>query len=370
VIWLAAPAIAAGAYYALALIAAAKKRPGIGGKATAERRASRGVSILKPVRGRDPRFYEAIRSHAEQDYPHFEILFGVGDRRDPAIQDIERLQREFPAVPISLHIVSTSAPNRKAGVLAELARRAAHPLLLVNDSDIKVPQGYLDAVAAPLDDKGIGLVTCLYRAAAESQAARWEALGIATEFAPSVLVARLLGVAEFALGSTMALRAETLREIGGFEAISDYLADDYQLGNHISRKGYRIVFAPVVVETNLGPASWGEVWRHQVRWSRTIRVSRTSGYFGYVVTHATLWALVAMAAREWTIGIAALTLRMAAGLWIGTKVLGDRKVARNVWAIPLRDLLGFAVWAAGLFGNTVDWRGEKLRLRPDGRIGG
>jgi ceramide glucosyltransferase len=249
-----------------------------------------------------------------------------------------------------------------------LARRARHPLLLVNDSDIKVPPGYLDGVTAPLEERHVGLVTCLYRAEAESWAARWEALGIATEFAPSVMVARLLGVAEFALGSTMALRAETLREIGGFEAIADYLADDYQLGNHISRRGYRIVFAPVVVETNLGAGSWRDVWRHQVRWSRTIRVSRTSGYFGYVITHATLWALVAFAAGQWAIGAAALWLRMAAGLWIGAGVLGDKNVTRNLWAIPLRDLLGFAVWVAGLFGNIVDWRGEKLQLREDGRI--
>ena len=150
-------------------------------------------------------------------------------------------------------------------------------MLLVNDSDIVVEPGYLRAVAAPLADPAVGLVTCLYRARAESWPSRWEALGIATEFAPSVLVARLLGVAEFALGSTMAFRAEDLREIGGFAAIADYLADDYQLGRHISALGYRIEFAPVVVETDLGAESWADAWRHQLRWSRTIRVSRPVG---------------------------------------------------------------------------------------------
>jgi len=324
--------------------------------------------LLKPIHGRDPRFYEAIRSHAEQEYPEFEILFGVSDARDPAIQDIERLRREFPSIPISLRVVSTDAPNAKAGVLAELSRHARHGLLVVNDSDIKVPPGYLRSVTAPLVDARIGLVTCLYRAAAESRAARWEALGIATEFAPSVLVARLLGVAEFALGSTMALRAETLREIGGFEAVAGYLADDYQLGSHISRRGYHIQFAPPVVETNLGAASWKDVWQHQVRWSRTIRVSRPSGYFGYAVTHATLWALVAFAAGQWKAGILALALRWTAGVWIGAGVLRDRNTLRACWLIPLRDLLGFAVWLAGLAGNTVDWRGQRLRLQPDGRI--
>jgi ceramide glucosyltransferase len=380
VIWPAVPAIAAGAYYALALIAAAKwKRLAGAGESDARSASSPHppsptphprISILKPVHGRDPHFYEAIRSHAVQDYPGFEILFGVSDPHDAAIDDIQQLQREFPSIPIELHVVETDVPNRKVGVLAELARRARHPLLLINDSDIKVPLGYLTAVAAALAKPGVGLVTCLYRAEAESQASQWEALGIATEFVPSVLVARLLGVAEFALGSTMALRAETLREIGGFEAIGGYLADDYQLGSHVVNRGYRIEFAPVVVETHFGAESWRGVWRHQVRWSRTIRVSRPSGYFGYGITHATFWAAVAAIAGEWRVAAAALAVRIAAGVWTGAGVLRDRKVARQFWLIPFRDLMGFAIWFAGLLGTTVDWRGQKLRLQRNGKISG
>jgi ceramide glucosyltransferase len=371
VIWLTVPALAAAVYYLLALVAAARWGRGLPVPAVGRQPAGRppaAISILKPIHGRDPSFYAAIRSHAAQDYPEFEMLFGAGDPADPAIEDIERLRREFPSVPISLHVVSTAAPNAKAGVLAELARRARHPVLLVNDSDIMVPPGYLADVTAPLSDAAVGLVTCLYRAAAESAPARWEALGIATEFAPSVLVARLLGVAEFALGSTMAFRADTLRQAGGFEAIFDYLADDYQLGRHIHQCGYRIVFSPVVVETHLGDGSFGEIWRHQVRWSRTIRVSRPAGYFGYVVTHATLWSLVALAAGQWWAAALSLGVRLAAGVWIGAGILGDRTVARDWWLIPCRDLLGFAVWLAGLVGHTVEWRGLKLRLQADGRI--
>jgi ceramide glucosyltransferase len=370
VIWLASPALAAAAYYLLAILAAARWRGHSG--AAAQPSAPPPVSILKPVRGRDPRFYEAIRSHAEQDYPEFEILFGVVDPRDPAIQDIERLRREFPARRVSLHVVPTAAPNAKAGVLAELTRHARFPVLLVNDSDIRVAPGYLRAVTAPLADPAVGakvgLVTCLYRARAESWPSRAEALGIATEFAPSVLVARLLGQAEFALGSTMVFRAEVLREAGGFEAIADYLADDYQLGCHIHRRGYRIVFAPEIVETDLGGESWAQTWKHQVRWSRTIRVSRPQGYYGYVVTHATLWALVAFAAGQWWAGAAALALRLIAGVWIGAGILKDRRVLADAWLIPLRDLFGFAVWLAGSAGKTVEWRGETLRLSADGKI--
>lgn len=367
--WLALPAWAATAYYLLALVAAVRWR-GTRRQASLPRVAPRGVSIVKPVHGRDPRFYEAIVSHARQDYPQFEILFGVSDAQDAALEDIRRLQREYPAVPIAVHMVATAAPNAKVGVLAELARHARHSLLLVNDSDIRVEPDYLRMVAAPLEDASIGLVTCLYRAHAESWAARAEALGIATEFAPSVLVARLLGVAEFALGSTMVFRAEDLRAMGGFEAIECYLADDYQLGRHICQLGRRIEFSPVVVETDLGGGGWRHTWLHQLRWSRTIRVSRSSGYYGYVVTHATLWALVAFAAGQWPAGVAALGVRMLAGVVVGAGILRDRRVLTDFWMMPLRDLFGFVVWLGGLFGDEVNWRGQRLKLRADGRITG
>ncbi len=321
-----------------------------------------------PCTGAIPSSTPAILSHAAQDYPEFEILFGTTNPDDAGLPEIRRLQREFPARRIEIVTVRTDAPNAKVGVLEELAKRARHPLLLVNDSDIVVEPGYLRAVTAPLADPKVGMVTCLYRAAAESWPSRSEALGIATEFAPSVMVARLLGVAEFALGSTMVFRASGLEQIGGFAAIANYLADDYQLGLRIAQAGYRIEFAPVVVETDLGAETWVNTWRHQLRWSRTIRVSRPSGYYGYVVTHATLWSLVALAAGQWQCAAIAMTARVVAGVWIGAWILHDPKVLRDCWMIPLRDLFGFAVWAGGIFGHTVQWRDRELKLRPDGRI--
>jgi ceramide glucosyltransferase len=366
VILFALPALAAAAYYLLAIVSAARWR---GLTATPRSGAwTPPISILKPVHGRDPRFYEAILSHATQDYPEFELLFGVANPHDEAIEDIERLQREFPARRIEIVVVKTDAPNAKVGVMAELSRRARYEVLLVNDSDIVVEPGYFRSVVAPLEDARIGLVTCLYRAHSDSWASHFEALGIATEFAPSVLVARLLGQAEFALGSTMVFRAEALRRIGGFEAIAKYVADDYQLGYHIRQLGARIEFAPVVVETDLGAASWAHTWLHQVRWSRTIRVSRPAGYYGYVVTHATFWALVAFAAGEGWAGEIALGVRIIAGLAVGAGILQDRKVVLRCWLIPLRDLFGFAVWLAGIFGNRVQWRDRTLILQPGGVI--
>jgi ceramide glucosyltransferase len=320
------------------------------------------------MHGRDPRFWEAIVAHASQDYPEFELLFGSNSPGDPALADVARLQQAFPHLRIEAVAVQTAAPNGKVGVLMELAQRARHPVLLVNDSDIMVEPGYLRAVTAPLADPGIGMVTCLYRAGASSTASSMEALGIATEFAPSVMVARLLGVAEFALGSTMVFRAGDLQRIGGFAAIANFLADDYQLGLHIVKLGLRVEFAPQVVETDLGGQSWSAMWRHQLRWLRTIRVSRPSGYYGYVVTHATLWSIVALAAGYWQVALATMALRMAGGIWAGAGILADPRISRRWFWIPVRDLLGFAIWVGGLFGDTVQWRDQRLKLRPDGRI--
>lgn len=359
VIWFAIPALAGGAYFTLAFVAALQSRR------SSSSAFAPPVSILKPVRGRDPRFYEALVSHAAQDYPEFEIIFGLKNPNDPALEDIHRLIADYPALPIRIVHDAPEAPNGKAAMLIALAAEARHPYLLVNDSDIVVEPGYLRTVLSGLESPNTGLVTCLYRARGQSFPARFEALGIATEFMPSVMVARLIGVAEFALGSTMAFRAEHLRQIGGFEAIADYLADDYQLGARIHALGLQITFSDTVVETNLGDGSWSDVWKHQVRWSRTIRASRGGGYMGAVITHATFWCLVAALAGEFWIALACLAIRIAAGILTAHKVL---KADIDWWLMPFRDLWGFGVWCAGLFGTTVEWRNQKLRLRPDGRI--
>jgi ceramide glucosyltransferase len=358
----AVPAVASGAYWLLALAASLRHLR------ARERKSGFAppVSILKPVHGRDPGFFEAIRSHAVQDYPEYEILFGVKDPSDPAIDDIRRLQSEFPERAIGLVLTARTAPNGKVAVLTELAARARHGVLVVNDSDIRVERDYLRRVVAPLEDAGAGLVTCLYRARAASFPARWEALGIATEFVPSVLVARLTGVAGFALGSTMAFRAADLARIGGFSAIEDYLADDYQLGARIARGGGRVELSKAAVETNLSGATWGEVWRHQLRWARTIRVSRTGGYYGYLATQAAFWSLLALAAGHWRIALGTAAVRMLAG-WVAGRLVAGAEL-RWWFLMPLRDLWGFAVWMAGLAGDTVEWRGQKLRLSPDGKI--
>jgi ceramide glucosyltransferase len=326
------------------------------------------VSILKPVHGRDPGFFAAIRTHSLQQYPDFEILFGVRQADDPAVADVERLIREFPAVPIRLVLCTTPAPNLKVGSLIDLARQARHPILIVNDSDISVPPDYIRDVTAPLSDAGIGLVTCLYRAEAHDWPSRFEALAIATDFAPSTQVAQMFGVSDFGLGSTLAFRAADLDRIGGFQAIADYIADDYQLGHKLHSLGMRNVISEVVVSTRLSAESWVGAWRHQLRWARTIRMSQGPGYAGLPITYATLWVVVAALFGLWWVALPLLALRFAMAIICGWFLLGASDIWKYCYAIPLRDLWGVAVWGAGLVGHEVVWRDQKLRLDREGRI--
>ena len=346
----------AAAYQVFAMAACARRRSGKWPVASGQF----ATSILKPVRGLDPGFREAIASHVALD-GEFEVLCGVADLNDPAVAVL----REFPAVRVIE--CPTQTPNGKVGVLSDLARHARYPVVVVNDSDIRVEPDYLRRVTAPLTDPEVGVVTCLYRPVGDSFAARFEGLGVSTDFAPSVLVARFCGMEDFTGGATLAFRRADLERIGGFEVLGEYLADDYQLGRRIRGLGLKCVLSDVIVETHMG-GGWRDVWQHQVRWARTIRVSNFWGYLGLSVTFATVWAAVAVAAGEWRLAIALLAARMPMATVAGWFVLRSRDVLR-LWAlIPLRDLFGAAVWLAGLFGNTVVWRGLRLALRADGRI--
>lgn len=328
-----------------------------------------GVSLLKPVHGRDPEFFAALWSHAMQEYPEFEILFGVNDPADPAIPEVRRLEEEFPRLRISLYVTREKTANGKVGVLMELARHARYPVLLVNDGDIKVSPQYLERVVRPLSDPGVGLVTCLYRAQATDWPGRWEALGIATDFAPSTLVAPFVGVREFGLGSTLVFRAVDLKRAGGFRAVADYLADDYQLAKRLTTGlARRAVMSEEVVETGIGYDSWAGAWQHQVRWARTIRVSRPDLYPGLPVTHAGLWALVALLCGYPWLAAAVAGVRMLTALVAGVLLLRSRIAAWGFWLAPVWDLFAFAVYVAGMTGEIVVWRGRRYRVNRDGTV--
>ena len=301
-----------------------------------------GVSVLKPFRLRDGFPAEAIRTNEDQDYSgEFEVLCETR--------------------------ASRQTPNRKVGVLIDLEQRSQYPVVLIADADIRVPRDYLRRVVAALEDPRVGLVTCAYRATAETLPGRFEALGVATDFAPGTFVAPFVGIDEFALGATMCVRRGDLERIGGISSVAEYLADDYQLGRKIHDLGLKCVLSDVIVETHLAASSWSEVWKHQVRWARTIRISR-GAYAGLPVTHASTWALIAALCGQWWIAAILIVLRYGTAFTAGWFVLHSRDVLRLLWLIPARDWFGSAVWAAGMFGNTVEWGGETLHLDNQGRI--
>jgi len=333
------------------------------------------ISILKPLRGSDPHMYEAFRSHCLQDYPEFELIFGVIDENDPAAAEVRRLQREFPAQPIKLILCPEAlGTNRKVSTLAQLLPEARYELILVNDSDILVPPNYLRRVAAGFADRppgtnSIGLVTALYRALPGSTlASRLEALSIATEFIGNVLGAIVYErKLTFGLGSTLAVPRQALQSIGGWTPILDYLADDYELGTRLARAGFEVMLSTVVVQTALPNARFAEMFQHQLRWARTIRDRRLRGYIGLGVSHAVPWALLACLCAglaPWSLWLllAVAGLRFAVAGALCRSVLDDKESNRNLWLLPLRDVVGWLVWIASFVGDTVQWRGETFRL--------
>jgi len=332
------------------------------------------VSILKPLKGTDPEMYESFRTHCLQDYPEYEIIFGVSDPQDATVELVERLKQEFPQRAIRMMVCHEAlGTNIKVSNLAQMLREARHDHLIVNDSDIRVAPDYLRRVVTPLADPEVGLVTCLYRGVpSDTLGSRLESLGISTDFSPGVLVARQMEGIKFGLGSTLALRLRDLQAIGGFERLADYLADDYQLGRRIANQGLRVELSDVVVETFLPQYTLGEFFSHQLRWARTIRDSRFWGYVGMGITFGIPWALVAVifateALWSWGLLVAVVAMRIVTASYVGSTVLHDRFVTRLLAWIPLRDVIAMLVWVVSFAGYNVSWRGESFRLK-DGKL--
>lgn len=332
------------------------------------------LSVLKPLHGADPSLEANLRTHASQDYPEFELLFGVESSADPAVAVVDRVGAEFPDRRIET-VVCGPAPSGNAKVwrLEELARRARHDVFLVNDADIAVEPGYFREVVAELDDSSVGLVTCLYRARPGAGAASvLEALWVSAEFQGLVLAAGGLQGVRFALGATMAFRRADLDDIGGFEAVRPFLADDYQLGLRLAERK-RVVLGRRAVETVLPDGGWRDVARHWLRWSRTVRVSRPWGHAGLLFTHGTVWSLaaVALAGDQAIAAIAAvicLALRAAAAWSVGWGAVGSETVRRRGYWIVVADLVALAVWCVSFCGDRVEWAGRRYRLDRLGRM--
>jgi ceramide glucosyltransferase len=248
---------------------------------------------------------------------------------------------------------------------------ARHDLIVMADSDTRVTHDMLSVFAAEFADPAVGLATCPYRAVpGRSFWSMLEALGLNTEFIGGVLVARMLDGMNFALGPTIAARRATLKAIGGFDAVKDYLAEDFVMGKLAAERGIGVILSSYVIEHRIGSQRLAANLRHRLRWSRSTRRSRPWGYVGQVFTHP-----LPLAAIAWTLGphwnavaIGAIALRMVAAWAAGIYVLRDSLTLRFWWLLPLQDAVSFLVWIGGFFGKTILWRGRKYHLLRDGRF--
>ena len=331
------------------------------------------VTILKPLKGPGLDLAANLETFCRQDYPAYQIVFGVEDPSDPAVEVVRSLMRRFPDQDITLSVGHEEGANRKVASLVHMMRHARHDVLVLSDADIRVRPDYLRTLVAPLADPAVGLTTCLYRGRATlGLPSLVESLFINTDFLPMVLMAQWVQRFRYAYGASTAFRRQALAGIGGFDALRDHLADDYLLGNRIADAGWRLLLLPYLVETVLDSRTLNDVWRHQLRWARTYRVCQPFGWFVSLVIHTMLWGVAAVfatggSAVGWIALVAAVTSRLGS-LRVILGMLGDTATVRNLWLVPLKDLAYSAVWVASWLGRDVVWSGQRLRVLPDGRM--
>jgi ceramide glucosyltransferase len=332
-----------------------------------------GVTILKPLSGSAPGLYDDLASFCDQDYGGpVQLIFGVQDAADPAIGIVERLVAERPGRDIELVSHSSErGSNPKMANIVALEHRIRHGVVILADADIGVQPDYLRKVMAELQLPNVGGVTCLYRGIARGGLwAQLASMGIDYHFLPSVLVGLRLGLARPCFGSTIALRRETLARIGGFRAFVDYIADDYEIGEAIRSAGMKVAIPSLVVAHSCSERSATELFRHELRWARTLRSVNPLGYAGSILTHALPLALLGAAfAGFGSVGIAAIAAALTCRLVLQLRVDHTLGVSPGRWWLgPIRDLLAFAIRLASYFVDVVNWRGQRYRVRSDGTL--
>lgn len=332
-------------------------------------RSAEPISILKPLSGLDLGLESNLRTFFEQDYPAFEVLFAVRKETDPAVQVVSRLQKEYSRVTSRLMFTGEPPyPNAKVFSLEHMLSAASHDLVVMSDSDIRVTPDMLQTIAAEFQDSRLGVATCPYRAVpGASFWSRLEATGMNTDFWGGALVARLLEGMRFAVGPTIAARRAVLNDIGGFERLKDYLAEDFVMGKFAAEAGHGVILSSYVIEHHIGSATFAENVAHRLRWARSTRRSRPAGYIGQLFTMPLPLALLvcALSPGWWPVLPLALIVRGAAAYSISERVLRGKL---NWLLLPIEDLMGFCFWLAGFFGKTISWRGRHYRLYGDGRF--
>lgn len=331
------------------------------------------ISLLKPLCGHDEGLEENLRSFFNQDYCQFEILLGVHRESDPAAAVARKVIEQY-AGRVNARLIVTGdsqIPNGKAHSLNRLVREARHDVLVMGDSDIRVRPDLLSQIARELGDAKVGLITCPYLAVAGSTAwSRLEALGMNTELLGGVLVARMLEGMRFALGCTLAVRRSVLDEMGGFTYLQEFLAEDFVIGQRAAALGHEVVLSASVIEHRIGSQSMLRSLSHRLRWARSTRRSRPVGYWGQIFTYPVPVVLLLVAAHNaaWPVVLLTLALRAAAAAATGVYVLRDPLFFRQLWLLPVQDVLGFLVWIGGFLGDTIVWRDRKCTVSRDGRL--
>ncbi len=333
------------------------------------------VTVLKPVCGLERDLKARLRSACLQDYPDYQVVYSVQSANDPALPILREIGREFGPERATVVVDDIRVgPNGKVNNLLGGLAEARHDILVISDSDVMLRPDYLSAIVAPLADPGTGAVCTPFKA---TGARRWfeklELLSVNADFMPSVIFADVTGASKFCLGPSIALRRATLQEMGGLEALAEYLAEDYELGRRVWSSGLRMAFVPHVVETEIDIESWSKLWTHQLYWDQNTRVARPFGFFATVLTRSVPFALLyALALGGSALGLsvlgAAIALRLAtAGLTLRAG-FGDSEGLASLWLLPLRDLVGLVTWAMAFFRQTVVWRGVRFRLTSGGRM--
>lgn len=360
-------ALAPFGYYVAALIAA---RRFFRAQPTGSSDFTPPVSILKPIYGLDRQAYENFASFCRQDYPDYEILFCVSDLQDPAVPVIRKLIDDFPGCQIRLLIgADPLGVSDKVNKLCRMVRQSRHDVVIVSDSDVRVEPGFLRAVVAPFSDPKVGGVTCLYRGLTDgSLPSDLEAVGNSTDFAAGVLVAWLLGPVDFMLGAVMATTKKHLAEIGGFESLVDYFSDDYELGNRIAARGYRIELSAFPVSIVYPRETFADAFRHQLRWNLSIRYSRPWGHLGLIFTQGFAWSLLGCLLAPTELAsfayIAAFILLEGEMIRaIGIYGLKDVSLRKKYWPLTLRGAFAFLVWVASFFPQRIRWRDQQFQVR-------
>jgi ceramide glucosyltransferase len=329
------------------------------------------VTLFKPLCGAEAETYDCLRSFCDQDYPEFEVIFGVADFNDPAVSIVNCLQREFPKRALKLVVDRRQhGSSRKVSNLVNMMAAAEHEFFVISDSDVRVPRDYLARVVVPLLDAGVGIVTCPYRGVPRS--GLWSLLGsqfINEWFMPSVRVAALCGSRSFAFGVTIAIRRRVLARIGGFMAIANQLADDYRLGELTRRLGLETVLSDVVVDTSVVESTFGALVRHELRWLRTIRTVRPVGFCLSLITFGVPVAILGtvMAGGEAPVCVM-LAVAAVARLILHLRTRRPEHALRQLVILPVRDLLSVTLWSWSFVTRRVHWRNDHFLVNRDGSV--